>query len=217
MKNMETILGIAALIIAVMIHEISHGLAALWCGDSTAKEAKRLSLNPVRHIDPIGTIVLPVIFAITRSPVMFGWAKPVPVNLARTRNPRQAFWIVSIAGPMSNLLQSLLGVGIFHALVRIPLYQTSPYILIMAVNVLASFSLQYSAVNIVLMTFNLIPIPPLDGSKVLASVLPYHLAMQYLQIERFGFIIIYLLLQQGVFSGLINGVLKGFFALTGIT
>ena len=166
--NIIKVISVAVLMVAVMIHEIAHGYVALLCGDSTARDAGRLSLNPIRHIDLVGTIILPVLLAVTGSGVMFGWAKPVPVNVGRCRNPRQAFWLTAIAGPLSNLIQALLGVGLYYifdaAIGHFGWSKPLEYGIIS--------SLIYISTNIVLMTFNLIPIPPLDGSRVLAILLP---------------------------------------------
>lgn len=211
-KIIYKVISLASLVVAVMIHEISHGVVALLCGDPTARDAGRISMNPIRHIDPIGTIVLPLFLAFSGSGIMFGWAKPVPVNVGRCRNPRQAFWMTAIAGPLSNLAQALIAVGVYHLILSMtPTESMSPFI------GYALFACAIFAVtNIVLMTFNLIPIPPLDGSRVMAILLPEKLAIPYMRLERFGFIILIVLLNLDVFSGLIEGVIGGFLALSGI-
>jgi len=211
-ENYIKAISFGALIIAVMIHEIAHGLVALACGDPTARDAGRISLNPIRHIDPIGTIVLPLILAISGSGIMFGWAKPVPINMMRTRNPRQALWMTAIAGPLSNLLQALLAVGAFYIIATTAnLENASP-----AVNYSIIACIMVIMVNIVLMTFNLIPIPPLDGSRIMAVLLPERVAIPYMRLERFGFIIIIVLLNLSVFDGLISRTVSGFLKLAGI-
>ncbi len=206
-------ISLASLVVAVMIHEISHGYVAFLCGDPTARDAGRISLNPLRHIDPIGTIVLPLILSVTGSPVMFGWAKPVPVNIARCRNPRQAYWMTAIAGPLSNLVQALIAVGVYHLLLPIAQSGTASPSFTYALFACAIFAVT----NIVLMTFNLIPIPPLDGSRVMAILLPEKLAIPYMRLERFGFIILIVLLNLGVFRGLISRVINGFMTLSGLS
>lgn len=211
-ENYIKAISFGALIIAVMIHEIAHGLVALACGDPTARDAGRISLNPVRHIDPIGTIVVPLILALSGSGIMFGWAKPVPINLMRTRNPRQALWMTAIAGPLSNLLQALLAVAVFYGLSTINAGGNSN----LAIEYGAVACLLFAIINIVLMTFNLIPIPPLDGSRVMAALLPEELAIPYMRLERFGFIIIIILLNLSVFDGLIQRTIDGFLRLSGI-
>lgn len=205
-------LNLAALVVAVMIHEISHGCVALLCGDPTAKEAGRLSLNPIRHVDLVGTIILPVILAISGSGVMFGWAKPVPVNIARCRNPRQAFWLTAIAGPLSNLVQALIGVGGYYLFATASESGSASAFTVYGLQACGS----YIVINIVLMTFNLLPIPPLDGSKVLAILLPGRLAIPYLRLDNVGFVVIFLLLQLDVFDKLLEGVLVGFLRLFGL-
>ena len=205
----KQIIYILALIVAVMIHEISHGYVALLCGDTTARDAGRLSLNPIRHVDPIGTVILPLMLIISNAPFLFGWAKPVPVNLARTRNPREAMWLTAIAGPASNMIQALIGVAIYHFAART------------GFGLLPDAAVVYMAryivvVNVVLMTFNMIPVPPLDGSRVLTALLPKALAAHYMRLESIGFIIIILLINFNVTDKLIFGVLKGFMRLFGI-
>jgi Zn-dependent protease len=205
------ILGIVALVFAVMIHEVAHGWMALRCGDPTARDAGRLSLNPVRHIDLVGTIILPTILALSGSGVMFGWAKPVPVNIGRCRNPRQAFWMTAIAGPLSNLLQALLGT----ALIWVITLATDGTVFLKG-EIAINFLVAYVVTNLVLMTFNLIPIPPLDGSKVVAMLLPQRLAIPYLQIGSYGFILIFLLLRSKLVDHLLQGVLLGYAKLFGL-
>jgi Zn-dependent protease len=206
------ILGIVALVFAVMIHEVAHGWMALRCGDPTARDAGRLSLNPVRHIDLVGTIILPMILALSGSGVMFGWAKPVPVNIGRCRNPRQAFWMTAIAGPLSNLLQALFGTALIWAMVLLSRKGGGST----AGELMFSFLIAYVVTNLVLMTFNLVPIPPLDGSKVVAMLLPHRLAIPYLQIGGYGFILIFLLLRTRLVDHLLEGVLVGYMRLVGL-
>ena len=205
------ILGIVALVLSVMIHEVAHGWVALRCGDPTARDAGRLSLNPVRHIDLVGTIILPTILALSGSGVMFGWAKPVPVNIGRCRNPRQAFWMTAIAGPLSNLLQALLGT----ALIWVITLATDGTVFLKG-EIAINFLVAYVVTNLVLMTFNLVPIPPLDGSKVVAMLLPARLAVPYLQIGSVGFILIYLLLKTSWIDRLFDGVITGYARLFGL-
>ena len=181
------LLSFSALVPAIMLHEVAHGAAALWCGDRTAKEAGRLSLNPLRHVDPFMSVVLPLVLVVSGSSVVFGGAKPVPINLYRCRDPRKAYWITAIAGPASNLAQAALGAALFHALVHIlPDARISVYLLY--------FLMSYIVTNAVLMAFNLVPIPPLDGSRVVTVLLPPDLRWRYMQLERWGLFIVFALL-----------------------
>ncbi len=150
---------------AVVIHEVSHGWVALWLGDDTALRAGRLTLNPLKHIDPLGTIALPLLLVFLRSPFVFGWAKPVPVQFLNLRNPKRDMIWVGAAGPLSNFL--LAGISAWA------LRQMSP-ILPELIEALLRF---FILVNLVLGTFNLFPIPPLDGSRVLTGLLPASLSM----------------------------------------
>ena len=206
------IIYILALIIAVMIHEISHGYVALLCGDTTARDAGRLSLNPIRHVDPIGTVILPLMLVFFKAPFLFGWAKPVPVNLARTRDPRQAMWLTAIAGPASNMIQALVGVAVYHLTLRIG-FDVLP-VSIALYTLLAAEA--YVSINIVLMTFNMIPVPPLDGSRIVTALLPRELAVAYMRLESVGFILIILLINLNVTDKLIFGVLNGFMRIFGM-
>ncbi len=181
---MELIIRIAALVFAVIIHEVAHGYAAYRLGDPTARDADRLTLNPLAHIDLMGSILLPLILIMTRSPVLFGWAKPVPFNPAYFRDVKKGVMIVGLAGPASNLLLAAAAAVVFRLL---------PF-----GGIIGLFLLQTCLINVVLAIFNLIPIPPLDGSRVAIGFLPSHLIAPYLSLERYGFIIIFGLLWIGV-------------------
>ncbi|MEA3009671.1 MAG: hypothetical protein QOJ91_1363 [Sphingomonadales bacterium] len=176
------------LIAAIVLHEISHGWVASAFGDPTAREQGRLSPNPLRHVDPIGTVVLPLVLAVSGAPV-FGWAKPVPVVAARMRNPRLHMMIVALAGPGMNLLLAMLG-GIVLALVGpdgAPAGAGSLFLLANLVN--------FIAINLFLAIFNLLPIPPFDGGHVVEGLLPRRLARHWAKLGRFGFpLLVFLLL-----------------------
>ena len=192
-KLLPLFLGFALVFPAIILHEIAHGYAAYLCGDPTAKWRGRLSLNPLRHIDPIGTIVLPAVLVLTGvSPI--GWAKPVPIDLSRTRRPRQAIWIIGIAGPAMNLALALVGALVLRGLLRLP---SDSRVLYWVVKILAVFTIS----NLMLMVFNLVPIPPLDGSRVVTALLPPRLAWQYLRLERYGFLIVLALLNLAPWFG----------------
>jgi Zn-dependent protease len=178
-------------LIAVVIHEYAHGWVANRLGDPTAKQAGRLTLNPLAHIDPMGTILLPAMLVLMRSPVVFGWAKPVPVNFSLLRHPKKDMLWVSVAGIGANILLAVF----FSVLLKTGLFPPNSYgHVVLTLGIL---------VNLVLAVFNAIPIPPLDGSKILMGLLPRNLAYSYLRIERFGFFILIGLLWLGLLGRII--------------
>lgn len=177
------------LVIAIVFHEVAHGLAARALGDPTAAERKRLSLNPLRHVDPIGTVVLPLILAVTKMPV-FGWAKPVPVNFARLRNPRRDMMLVALAGPGMNFVLALVGAVLLGVLLAVADGAQPGSLTAFAGENLLNFV----SVNIFLALFNLLPIPPFDGGHVVQGLLPPALAERWAALGRFGFPLLFILL-----------------------
>ncbi|OGE30402.1 hypothetical protein A2631_01360 [Candidatus Daviesbacteria bacterium RIFCSPHIGHO2_01_FULL_44_29] len=167
--------SIVILLFSVILHEVAHGLAARYFGDYTAEDAGRLTLNPLPHIDPIGTILLPLLTIMSGSRILFGWAKPVPVNPLNFSDIRRGELIVSLAGVGANFGVAILGSIIWHILQLFPVQQFWFVLLGQAINL-----------NLTLTIFNLLPIPPLDGSKVLMSQLPYKHARTLMQYERYG-------------------------------
>ncbi len=190
----ETIFQAAALIIplviAIVFHEVAHGYVAKLLGDPTAQEQKRLSLNPIRHVDPIGTIILPGILALVKAPI-FGWAKPVPVIKERLRNPRFGMMAVAAAGPGSNLVLAAIGaVGL--GLLSTTLNARPPEFSGMSFLILNLFN--FLQINIFLALFNLLPIPPFDGSHIVEGLLPRRAAEAYDRLRPFGFPLVLILL-----------------------
>jgi Zn-dependent protease len=178
-------------LMAITFHEFAHGYVAYLLGDPTAKNEGRLTLNPIKHLDPMGTLVL----VLTR---MIGWAKPVPVDPRYFRDPRKGMIYVSLAGASANFLLAALFALVFRGLVMTMSGGLSPT----AYQIVIPLALMCQAgvmLNLYLGAFNLLPIPPLDGSKVLAGLLPPHLAASYMQIERYGMLIIILLIFLGAF------------------
>ncbi len=175
---------------AIVLHEYAHGLVANLCGDPTAKMQGRLTLNPIKHIDPIGSVLIPGglfllhYFGITKSLILFGWAKPVPVNFAGLRHPHRDMALVALAGPAVNVVLAWLYIQLLHWSVL----SGSFYIL------------GWGGIlfNLTLAVFNMMPIPPLDGSRVVMGLLPRPLARQYAKLEPFGFLIVVVLLQLGM-------------------
>ncbi len=187
-----TAIYLACFIPAVIFHEVSHGVVALWFGDDTAKRAGRLTLNPLRHIDPIGTILLPIILVITAG-IPFGYAKPVPVSVNRLRHPRNDAVLVGLAGPVTNILLASLGGLYLHFTNVRNVFDYGGALYVQAnLSVAQRFALAFGLVNIALAAFNLIPIPPLDGSALIERLIPDRLIPQYYQM-RFFFMIVVLL------------------------
>ena len=187
------------LIFSVMVHEVSHGLAAHRLGDDTAKKMGRLNLNPLNHIDPFGSVFLPLFLALINSPILFGWAKPININPAISKSGAA---LIGIAGPLSNLALAV----IFGILIRLfaPLAGELTYPIVMFFDAIVF-------INILLAIFNLVPIPPLDGSKLLFAVLPYKYRKIQSFLEQYGTVILLLFIFFGF--GLITPIIQGFYYL----
>ena len=192
----QIVIMIVPLLFAVTIHEVAHGYVAYKMGDNTAKLAGRLTLNPIKHLDFFGSFFLPLLLKLTGSTIIFGYAKPVPVNFSNFRNYRKSTIYVSSAGVLANFALAIISGLLFQILTYFqPLWHAS-FLKPFALDLYQM--LGYSVlINLVLAVFNLIPIPPLDGSKILAMLLPVSLRLHYARIERFGMIIIILLLLTG--------------------
>ncbi len=188
---------IITLISAIIIHEIAHGLVAERLGDPTARMRGRLTLNPIPHIDLFGSIIIPGFLLISGSPFVIGWAKPVPVYIRRFEDPLKGWAITAIAGPLANFAQVVVYVLLFRfaTTAGFPVW-------------IEFLAFSGAAINLFLGIFNLIPIPPLDGSRIVAAFLPFEMVRQYLSIERFGFVLIFGLLWLDVLDPLFNLVWK---------
>jgi Zn-dependent protease len=169
------------LLIAITFHEAAHGFVAHRLGDNTAFELGRVSFNPLRHIDPFGTLILPAILLLSHSPFLFGYAKPVPVNFRALRNPRIDMVWVALAGPATNIVLALLAAAAFHGLALAP-ESSAQWIADNLKNALV--------INVVLAVFNMLPIPPLDGGRVAVGLLPRVLAYPLSRLEPFGMLIL---------------------------
>ncbi|HKC01964.1 MAG TPA: site-2 protease family protein [Sphingomicrobium sp.] len=176
------------LVIAIVFHEVAHGLVARRLGDPTADERGRLSLNPIKHVDPFGTVILPMILAISHAPV-FGWAKPVPVNYARLRHPRRDMVLVALAGPGMNLLLAIAGAAVLAATINLSGGAEDGTARFIAEN-----AFNFIRINIFLAVFNLLPVPPFDGGHVAEGLLPPNLAREFHKIGRFSLLVLVLLL-----------------------
>ena len=172
------------LIIAIVFHEVAHGLAALALGDPTAREQRRLSLNPLRHIDPVGTLLVPGALALLGGPV-FGWAKPVPINAQRLNNPRFGMMAVAAAGPGMNLLLALVAAVLLGVVGGLGLGEGNA-----AAGIAATLLATFILINIFLALFNLLPIPPFDGSHIVGGLLPRSMAAQWQKLQQVGMLLL---------------------------
>ena len=214
MDSLISALAIWALpvLLAITLHEAAHGYVARHFGDPTADQAGRITLNPLRHIDPVGTLLVPAsILALSSlfgaGGILFGWAKPVPVNFSRLRNPKADMLWVAAAGPFTNLIMALRRAILFRiALIGEPGAYTLPLLK------MADAGMQ---INAVLMVLNLLPLPPLDGGRIAVSLLPHHLAWRFARLEPYGFPILLVLLFTGVLGAILWPLIAGFRFLLG--
>jgi Zn-dependent protease len=197
---LETILlGAVPVVLAITLHEAAHGYVARMFGDHTAWMLGRVTLNPLKHIDPLGTVLIPAVLLLMGAPFVFGWAKPVPVNFGNLRNPKADMFWVAAAGPGSNFLQALLWAIVFKLVVvgAVPS---------MALAKMAEIGL---IANLALMALNLLPVPPLDGGRIAVSLLPHRAAVALSRVEPYGLFVVVALLATGVLGRLMQPLMVG--------
>lgn len=169
------------ILLAITLHEAAHAVAADYLGDPTSRMLGRVSLNPVKHVDPVGTLLVPALLLLSQAPFLFGWAKPVPVSFRNLKNPKRDMMLVALAGPIANLLIAFACALLVHLMPYVPGFM----------NEWLFENLRNAIfINIILALFNMLPIPPLDGGRVLTGLLPDPLAYKFAQIERYGFFIV---------------------------
>jgi Zn-dependent protease len=195
----ELLVSFVVLIASLTFHEAAHAWTANRLGDPTARLLGRLTLNPVAHIDPIGTILFPLIAMISNVPLI-GWAKPVPVDMRHLRSPRRDFAIIALAGPVSNLILAIAAAAVGSAL-----FGNDPDAM-RSGGLLPTGLLYFVIINVLLAVFNMIPIPPLDGGNVLIGILPMRLAAMVAQLRSWGFLLLYLLLLTGMLNAITRPV-----------
>lgn len=190
-------------IFAITVHEAAHGYAARYFGDMTAHFQGRISLNPIRHIDPIGTILVPALTMMAGG-ILFGWAKPVPVDFSRLRHPKRDMLWVAAAGPVSNLIMALMWAAVYKFAGGLPANIGVPLFYMAQAGIM---------INVVLMVLNLLPLPPLDGGRIAVSLLPNHLSYRFARVEQYGFIILLVLLFTGILSKILEPFIRGSISL----
>ena len=201
----KIVISAIPILLAITVHEASHGYAAKYFGDLTAERMGRISLNPFKHIDPVGTILLPAL-TLFFGGVLFGWAKPVPVNFANLRNPKKDMFWVAAAGPASNLVMAILR----SLLLGVIKYELSRGVYSPSFPFLLQMSFVGVTINVVLMVLNLLPMPPLDGGRIAVSLLPNNLAFKLAQVEKYGFAILIALMFTGVLNKIIGPFINFF-------
>ncbi len=200
--GVSSLITLGILVFSVIIHEVSHGVVAGWFGDDTAEREGRITLNPIPHIDPIGSIIVPLLLLISNSPVIFGAAKPVPVDFRNMRRERLGMAAVSFAGPFSNFVLAV----VFGLILK---YVGTAYLS-------EELLLKAIVLNLALGTLNLIPIPPLDGSKIVLSILPQGWWGVIGSYEQYGFVLVFLFILMGWLNSVFVPVINGFFNLLGL-
>lgn len=194
---------------AIILHEIAHGIVAYRLGDPTAARMGRLTLNPLPHIDPVGTVLLPLMLVMTHAPFLFGYARPVPVNFANLRNPKRDMVYVAAAGPATNLILAVASALLFKQLLhlRLPADGALSGVLVATLTPIALMAQNSVVINVVLAVFNLLPILPLDGGRVLAGLLPRAQALAFARLEPLGFLIVIVLMATKTLNAVIGPVI----------
>jgi len=190
-------------VFAVVLHEVAQGWIADKLGDDTARWMGRLTLNPLKHIDPVGTVLIPILLLVVGSPFLFGYAKPVPIDFRKLHHPKQDMVWVALAGPVTNILLALASAILLYAVVRLPasmLWLANPVGAMCQASIL---------INMVLCIFNLIPLPPLDGGRVAVGLLPGPASYRLSRLEPYGFVIIVALLLTGVLQSVVGPPILG--------
>ncbi|MGC8719521.1 MAG: site-2 protease family protein [Thermodesulforhabdaceae bacterium] len=206
----QMVIMVVPLMVGVILHEVAHGWVAEKLGDPTARLMGRISLNPLVHVDPFGTVILPLLLFLVNSPFLFGWAKPVPVRIELLRGGRLGMAKVAIAGPLTNLMLAALASCFYHGLMWILRHGILPPYpsVVWFVKPLVMMAGAAVTINLALMLINLVPVPPLDGGKVLIGILPESLALLLAKVERYGMIIILILIVTDVWSIVLNPVFR---------